>query len=940
MLAVATALLLSLAYQFPLHSGLPTDGLGDQPFLGTTEALAESATTLGMLYPDEMDAAGRRFRWTRGRALLTLPAVGGGRGYRLTVTAEGWPADVLRRDLAQPYVHVLANGQPVGVFTPTSAIADYALDLPPSPQATLMLDLQLSASPTIAPLLTQTASFTGTSQYLNDNRPHGLRLYGVALDSAGGSVVRPDLATVLQALLAVLLVCLAVGPQRRRVAWVAGGALLAFGLALLVVVDRLWLAPLLGLLLPLLGLLLLWRWRRPLVRALADWQRRAVDSGAFTLGLTGAALLLLLLTAGPALARGLRNLASQVRLLDPGAIIVASLLCSLLMLLLLRWSELNRLLDRLNRRLRTRPRLGWLLLGAIVLIWLGFGWTAIRSINYLGNADYSDNGVVARNLVAGRGWVVDYVTQFYRLNPGGSVTRVQETWPLLQPVWIAPFFALFGPTAWAARIPNLIFFTLLAVIVYQIASTLWDRRVGLVAVLLVLINKHMFRLLIYSTSDLGFVVLYAAALWLLWRAIERGNRRLLLASGLLVGLMCWQKTSAVVVAAGMGLWLIWRAWHSPRDLRRRVFVMITLYWILPAALVLSPFVVRNLHEFGQPAFSTESYDAWLLEYQGTSTGDFESIYRIYTNEGGLPGSGGLPDASWIKRWGYQRTLNKITRQLAAVRDYLLPASPALGPLSGKGAIMGNLGADNETPFQWLMLGSLLSLVGALTLRRRQARLMQLVLVSFAPYTVFLALYWHANEERYFVPLIPFLALLAAGALWRIHDAIAKAGHDRGRPLALLALGALLVLALRPGWVEAADKTSTAPISNYADWQADIAAFEWLKANTPPDAVVMTRVPWQLNFHAERPAVMNPNTADLDSLLRIAQYYQARYLLVNAQTNNKDAAAIALRDLLQGREVSNFKRVAQFDAPRNRTIYIYEFPADYNGVAPVTMSIEQ
>ena len=55
--------------------------------------------------------------------------------------------------------------------------------------------------------------------------------------------------------------------------------------------------------------------------------------------------------------------------------------------------------------------------------------------------------------------------------------------------------------------------------------------------------------------------------------------------------------------------------------------------------------------------------------------------------------------------------------------------------------MGNLGGDNETPYQWLMLGSLLSLVGALTLRRRQARLMQLVLLSFAPYAVFLALYW-------------------------------------------------------------------------------------------------------------------------------------------------------------------------------------------------------
>ena len=395
--------------------------------------------------------------------------------------------------------------------------------------------------------------------------------------------------------------------------------------------------------------------------------------------------------------------------------------------------------------------------------------------------------------------------------------------------------------------------------------------------------------------------------------------------------MCWQKTSAVVVAVGMGLWVLWRVLQEPKATWRAALVRYAMWWVLPALLVFSPFIVRNISEFGVPVFSTESYDAWVLEYQGTSSGDFENIYKIYTNEAGLPGTNGLPEPSWIKRWGYQRTITKISNQFGAVRDYLLPASAALGPLSGKGNLMGNLDNGSTDPRRWLMAGALLALVGALTVRRRQASLLALVLWSFAPYTIFLATYWHANEERYFVPLIPFGALLASAAIWAIHDALARVGGGRGRPLALVVAGTLVVLALQPGWVEARDKTSTAPGSLVADWQADIAAFEWLRDNTPPASVVMTRVPWQLNFHAERPAVMNPNTADLTTLLQIARYYNARYLLVNAITNNKDAAAVALGDLLRGRETANFKQVASFPAPKNRTIYIYQFPSDYNDV---------
>src|SRR5262249_47416796 len=144
------------------------------------------------------------------------------------------------------------------------------------------------------------------------------------------------------------------------------------------------------------------------------------------------------------------------------------------------------------------------------------------ALPYVGHADYADNAVVARNLVAGRGWVVDYITQFYTLYP--SVTHPQETWPLLQPLWIAPFFALLGAESWVAKIPNLIFISLLGVLVYAAGARLWDRRVGLTAAVVVLTSHLFFKLVIYSTTDLAFVVFSFGAIYLLYRAATTGQQ--------------------------------------------------------------------------------------------------------------------------------------------------------------------------------------------------------------------------------------------------------------------------------------------------------------------------------------------------------------------------------------------------------------------------------
>ena len=104
---------------------------------------------------------------------------------------------------------------------------------------------------------------------------------------------------------------------------------------------------------------------------------------------------------------------------------------------------------------------------------------------------------------------------------------------------------------------------------------------------------------------------------------------------------------------------------------------------------------------------------------------------------------------------------------------------------------------------------------------------------------------------------------------------------------------------------------------------------------------MTRVPWQLQWYAERPAVMIPADTDAQTLMRIAQHYQARYLVLDSlqRPNEQTRAMIAemLADPTYGfRELYRTPEYVVREGKRRYTMQsvVYEFSPDYAGAAPI------
>jgi hypothetical protein len=922
-----------LAYQAPATADVHIGQFGDRLFLSASQGLG--AAQADTWYGDELtDTPGERNRWTRQVAPVTFPALGAVGEVQLQVRLRGWPDNVLNQRTRQPIVFFNVNGERVGSVTPENTWTT----------ATFVVPASLAAQSSDLRLVISTSDvFTSTRSYV-DPRPKGVRVEYIGVRSTDLGLFRwpawVPLAWLTLSSVLMFQIGLRVFRQRTPAfvltTFLIGGA--ALGLALV----RSWVAAGLPVLTFLLfGLLLIVDYRRVLgfLRQLVLRYGRG-EALNYGLVLAGIAWLVVSLSY---LGRLIPIPSFQFfRDTFPDSLLYGLLGAGVLLLAIVTGREgLPRMCHGIVRAFSGRWT-GAIVLIVVLVLWLGSLAQFNASVSYVGHADYSDNAVVARNLLEGRGWVVDYVTQFYRLYD--TVTRTQETWPLLQPVWIVPFYALFGVNAFAAKIPNLIFLTILGIAIYAVGARIWDRRVGLVAAIFVITSHLFFKLGIYVTNDLGFTVFAFGAIVLLYRwVIERDETSVnsaqagksrrsgswrLVAAAVLTGLMMVQKPgTGVLVAFGMGLWFIWERWNQvvrrrepPKGwwVQTRTVLGPVAVWTTLALIVLSPYLVRNVVTFGALFYSTESKDAWVLGYT-----EWEAIYSIYTREANLSETDGLPDRSWVLRWGFDRTLAKFERQVDAVRDYLLPEWQRL-PFGIHEWVSGN---DERALL--FGIGAWLSLFGVLGALRSRHRLMALLALAFGPYTLFLLTYWRADEERYFVIVMPWVALLAAYALWRIYDRIAVIGDGRWTPVGLLVVVVSFLGVVSPSWPVITQKMQVEPQL----LATDIAAYTWLRDNVPAGEVVMTRLPWQVNWHTEHPTLMIPNTTDPDRLLRLARHYQVRYLIMDTMQRPEPATQKMLERMVADPELGFTQIYRTPDGASSiGSAVIYRFPDDYGGAA--------
>lgn len=925
-------LAVAIALQAPAAVDIAVGSVGDRLFLQSSSGLGE--IDQATWYGDEIsaDATSGRSRWTRQVAQVVVPAFDQGVDVSIMVRMAGWPADVQQTRTVQPRVDVAVNGEALAVFTPTTTFDDYYIVLPAAQNTNDSIAITMRVSDV----------FTATTTHA-DVRPKGVRVERVAVATPNDWVALnlPQYAIVGWGVLFALLIYIIAIMYIRHVAPALVVSLVVVAVTIMAMAfQRIYVVALLPYLVVLCVLWSLWLLRRDIGHA---WH---VMHGAFVRGAgLGCGMWL---AVACVIAYYLQKQPIPAFLPHPVWQFCVYVVVSWLILGIGIFYPFARPLEWMMTWWHKRSGIIAGVLGSVAV---ALAMYTVHAAPFIGHADYADNVVVARNLLQGRGWVVDYVTQFYQIYP--SVTHPQETWPLLQPVWIACAFVFAGVNDAAARIPNYLFFALMLWLIWRVAVRIWDGRVGTVAVALVSVNLFVYRQLEYATTDLAFVVFALAATSAVYeiRAATHTNQvfarwyesrvfKVILA-GLATGLMLLQKPgSGGVLAFGMGIWLLYdyraalaqplittrldRLRNNIRALWGRVWPV--LVWTVIALLCVAPYVEHNMRLYGSPAHTTEQVDAWLLEYT-----QWDAIYRVYAPDGAI-GTGDVPDRSWLLRWGFDGVSRKMYNQVVAVRNYLLPSFAALpAVLHPLGAAPDATGLLDEL-WLWCALCGLF-----IWYSPAQVMLKRLVIAMFIPYWMFMVTYWHANEPRYWVVLVPWMALLAAATLVALIDR-ARVWFG-ARLLAPVVVGVVLCIS-----VSVVGTWQTIQQRQRVDAQlvaADRDMYDYLRQKTPLSAVAMTRVPWQLQWYAERPAVMIPADADAQTLLRIAKHYQVRYLVLDS-LQRPNGATRSMIDRMLNDDTYGFVEVYRTpmytveDEGKSFTMQsvVYEFPVDYAGVATI------
>jgi hypothetical protein len=447
---------------------------------------------------------------------------------------------------------------------------------------------------------------------------------------------------------------------------------------------------------------------------------------------------------------------------------------------------------------------------------------------------YSD---VAESLATGRGMVIDYAWIYAREVESLPMPAMGYWMPGMS-LYLAAWFAVLGPGFQAGQLAGI------GLGLVLIALTWWAGReltgkdeAGLLGAAIAAADPHL--VLFSTTTDAVLLqgALLVAALVCLQKAL-RDDSRWLIGAGLLAGAAHLTRNDSLLIVPVAGLCALW-AWRKGQYRPRWLDLA---YFAGPYALVLGPWLIRNMLVFGSAQPEGMLRLAYLTDYSDLFRMDLSAI----TAEQWLEARDG-----WAGVLGYgARQLYGMTRWLlvGGLSAVVLAAAPYLLVRRPLGALPG-----------LLMLAGLA------------------VIYAF----MFPELGRKGSFASSAIAVFPLVFAAAGGGLWAMGEWVRKRWGLNRRTLVVGIATAVLL-------VHTVTLANSSLIRGYQLAQADPYALmeevlrSFFAATQPSDRAVLTDDPWHMHRITGRPCLQMP-TDDFATVKALAGRFDARFCAVTGST---------------------------------------------------------
>lgn len=214
------------------------------------------------------------------------------------------------------------------------------------------------------------------------------------------------------------------------------------------------------------------------------------------------------------------------------------------------------------------------------------------------------------------------------LNEGGVLipdTPVESgnAWMIVHPpgysILMAGLFKLFGESGSLMRLVRVIFSSAGAVLIFFIAAELFPRGVAVIAGLMAALSPHLAYYSLWHSPDSLAPLPILLAVFFLIRAWKRPRLRTVLAAGLMIGLSCWLRSNALLLAPFLTVAML-LLFERGKRLRYAAAA------ILATVAIIAPITIRNWVLYR--SFIPLSIGAGITMIEGIAEYDTENRFNL------------------------------------------------------------------------------------------------------------------------------------------------------------------------------------------------------------------------------------------------------------------------------------------------------------------------